>query len=448
MKLAALLCAALVSACAALEASPTPTAPRQPPPLATLPPPALGTPPRASGPTPGLPSLAPVPSPADTPPDSALARHLQQLVDDWREVESVPGAVLGLRLGDGETLVVASGRTDDGGGQPIEAQHRFRIGSITKTFIAVLMLQLAEEDLLDLDDRLAEHLPWAPHADELTLRQLLEQTSGLPDFGGLAAYRQSLLANPARVWEARETVELVAGLELDFEPGSRWAYSNTNYTLAGLVAEEVTGRDLAGLLRDGISQPAGLASTYLEGLEPAPPIETAGHYDLDGDGRAENVRMIPYTGLVTSGAAAGGLSSTARDTLEFAGALFGSELLGEAGLALLTTGSPVNPAYGLGLALFERDGRLLWGHAGALPGYSALLIHAPAEQVSVVALANQSGVELQALLEDALLLVEERGADCGRWSSRAAAAPAGALPARESTSAFCGTPSSPADSAL
>lgn len=382
--------------------------------MAPLPPPALGTPPPV-GPSPvanpGLPTqtsrpLAPA-SPAGPalPGEEQLAADLQALLDDWLADSGAPGAVLGLRLADGRTVVAAAGQTDDAGGLPIEAEHRFRIGSITKTFVAVLLVQLAEEGSLRLDDPLATYLDWAPHGERVTLRQLLAHTSGMPDFALEADYRQQLLADPGRSWTPRETVELVSQRDLLFEPGSRWSYSNTNYVLAGLVAEAVTGAELATLLRERVAMPPGLTATYLEGLEEAPPIETAGHFDLDGDGRAENVRFIPYTALVTSGAAAGGLSSTARDVLALAGSLADGQLLSRTGLEQLTAASEASPAYGLGLTLFERGGRRFWGHAGALPGYSALVAHAHAERVSAVALANQSGVDVQGLLEDAFALL-------------------------------------------
>ncbi|HUG49030.1 MAG TPA: serine hydrolase domain-containing protein [Candidatus Limnocylindria bacterium] len=407
---ATLLCALLAVACSGPQPSPA----AEPPPLTTLPPPALASPPPAL-PTPFL-TAAPTATrvPATTPPSAgppsdaaSLALALEGLLDDWLVASRAPGAVLGLRLADGQTVVVAGGQTDDAGGFPVEADHRFRIGSITKTFVAALLVRLAGEGLLGLDDVLALHVPWAPHAERVTVRQLLSHTSGMPDFAAEPAYRQGLLLDPGRVWTARETVEFVAERELDFDPGTEWAYSNTNYTLAGLVAEAVVGEPLADLLRDRIAAPAGLADTYLEGLEDSPPIETAGHYDIDGDGDLENVRIIPYTGLVTSGAAAGGLSSTAADVLAFAVGLAGGQLLDATQLEELTAPAPGSPAYGLGVGLFRREGRDLWGHAGGLPGYTALLVHVPADGASAVVLVNASGVDVQSLIGDALRLALE-----------------------------------------
>jgi D-alanyl-D-alanine carboxypeptidase len=401
--LALVVCALLAGACGppASEADPTP--PTAPPPLATLPPPAVDTPGVAT-PTPAITSTPP-PPPVVPPADPTLVEPLQEVLDTWRQASGAPGAAVGLRLADGRTAVAASGTTEADGPELVEIVHRFRIGSITKTFVAVLLVQLEDEGLVDLDDPLAGYVPWAPHAEAVSLRQLLRHTSGLPDFGGLPVYRQQLLFNPAREWRARETVQLIDGLPLDFAPDSSWRYSNTNYVLAGLVAEEVAGRPLATLLRERIHQPLGLSATYLEGLEEAPPIETVGHYDIDGDGRPNSVRFVPYTALVTSGAAAGGLSSTAHDVLEFAAGLFDGRLLAGEGLEEMIAPADVSPAYGLGLSLFRREGRLFIGHAGALPGYSALLAHQPDEGVTVVALANQTGVDVQALAEQAYALV-------------------------------------------
>jgi D-alanyl-D-alanine carboxypeptidase len=366
---------------------------------------------------------------------------MRVLLDDWLVEAGAPGAVLGIRLLDGGTAVVPAGRTDDAGGFELEPGHRFRIGSITKTFVATLLVQLSEDGLLDLDDLLADHLPAVPHGQLVTVRQLLQHTSGIPDFGALEEYRQGLLRNPGRTWQPQETLELVADLPLDFEPGSRWAYSNTNYVLAGLVAEAVSERPLAALLREHILGPLGLESTFLENLEPAPPLETSGHYDIDGDGRAENVRIIPYTALVTSGAAAGGLSASALDVLDFGSGLFDGELLSEEGLATLIATSAVSAGYGLGMARYERRGIEVWGHAGGLPGFTAFFAHAPGDGVTVVALVNQTGVDVTTLVERSFALARGMRTE-GWWSSSRGGSRWGA-PAPVRPREHCDRPSQP-----
>jgi D-alanyl-D-alanine carboxypeptidase len=374
-------------------------APTVPPP-ATLPPPAEGSVPPAGTP-PALPTEATEPVPAD----AGLAPALQVLLDDWLAEDGAPGAVLGVRLADGRTAVVAGGETDAGTGRPVDPGYRFRIGSITKTFVAALIVQLAEEGRLDLTDALARHLPDAPHAEELTIRQLLDHTSGIADFAAAPAYRMGLLRAPGREWTPQDVLDLVASADLDFAPGEGWAYSNTNYLLLGLVAEAVTGETLAELLRGRIYEPLGLTSAHLEGMEESPELAVSGHFDLDGDGVPDNVRAIPYTALVTSGAAAGGISASALDVLDFAGGLFSARLVSRDGLADMMRLSPSSNRYGAGLALFEPAGVEAWGHSGALPGFSTQLVHSVPKGVTIVGMANETGVDVGSLVARAMALV-------------------------------------------
>ncbi|MDP8904332.1 MAG: serine hydrolase [Chloroflexota bacterium] len=397
--------ALIVAACAVLDDTPSPQPTAEPadtpPAVATLPPPATASPPGTSSPvTPTEPATPspPQPTPRRAPSDAQLAPVLQALLDEWRVQSATPGAVVGVRLADGRAAVVASGVTDEDEGTPVAAEDSFRIGSITKTFVAVVVLQLAAAGEVDLDERLVAYLPDAPHAMQVTVRDLLAHTSGIADFAAERVYRQAVLLAPAHRWEPEEVVELVADRPLAFAPGERWAYSNTNYLLLGLLGEEVTGRPLATLIREGISLPLGLADTYLEEMEDAPPVETTGHHDLNGDGVTDSLAGIPYTALVTSGAAAGGLSSTALDVLDFAGGLFGDELLGTDWLEEMLTPPAVYPSYGLGIASFSTPEGDAWGHAGELPGYSTLFAHSSEARVTVVALANRSGAGVDELV--------------------------------------------------
>jgi D-alanyl-D-alanine carboxypeptidase len=384
------LAAILAAAACAPAQDPAPPTPVLPPPV-SLPP--GETPPSATPPP-------DVEQPPAAPADPELVAVLQPLLDDWLEEQDVPGAVIGVRRADGRTAIVAAGSTDDSDGGPIDAGHRFRIGSITKTFVAVLVLQLVDEGLVELDQPVGSYLPDTAFADEVTVRQLLSHTSGVPDFGRHSDYARLMLIQPSRSWSAREVLALVEDQPLDFEPGSRTAYSNTNYTLAGLLAEELTGQPLAELLRQRLIEPAGLSATYLEGMEAAPPMAVSGHFDINMDGQPDNVRGISYTSLVTSGAAAGGLSANALDMLDFAQALFKGDLLSESALAEAVDAEPGE--YGLGIIPATREGMLAYGHDGALPGFAAAFAYLPEVEISVVALSNQSGANVHGLIVDAL----------------------------------------------
>ena len=384
--------------------SPASSLPPSGPPLVTLPPPAEGTP--GSGATlPPLPDEPVVP----VPPATALTSQLQRLLEEWLSEDGAPGAVLGVRLPDGTTAIVAAGETDAGRGRAVDAGYRFRIGSITKTFVAVLIMQLVEGGRVALDDPISSHLPEARVTNGATIRQLLDHTSGIPDFAVAPEYRLALLRAPGRAWQPQEVLRLVEDRAPDFAPGAGWRYSNTNYVLLGMLAEQITGVDLAQLLRQDIYQPLGLESTHLDGLEPGPGPAVSGHFDLDSDGNPDNVRAIPYTALVTSGAAAGGISASALDVLDFGTALFGSGLVTSDSLAAMTTIAPPAIAYGAGMARFDQIGPEVWGHSGALPGFSTQLVHAVGEDVTIVAMANETGADVGSLVGRALALAREPG---------------------------------------
>lgn len=397
----------VLAACTANEATPTPPPTAIPTVAPTLPPPATATPDTTAAAT----STPAFPSPRPAPTDPALTPLLQAVLDEWRDQSGTPGAVVGVRLADGRTAIVASGFADQNGSEPVEPTDRFRIGSITKTFVAALILGLAADGLIELDALVVEYLPDAPHADEVTVLQLLAHTSGIADFGAEPDYQGAIFASPGRVWGPAEVLGLIDYRPLAFDPGTAWAYSNTNYSILGLIAEAVTGEPLADLLRTRVADRLGLTDTYLEALEAAPPVPVSGHHDFDGDGRPDSVAGIPYTALVSSGAAAGGLSATALDVLDFASGLFGGRLLDEPSLERMLEPVPVAPTYGLGIARFDAGGTQAWGHPGALPGFSTLFAHSPDEGVTVVGLANRSGADVGELAERTVAELLSAGLD-------------------------------------
>jgi D-alanyl-D-alanine carboxypeptidase len=267
--------------------------------------------------------------------------------------------------------------------------------------VATLVLRLVGQGVLELDAPLSTYLPDAPFG-QVTLRQLLSHSAGVPDFGREPSYAQLLFIQPGRVWTADEVVGLVADEDLDFEPGRRTSYSNTGYVLAGMAAEAAAGEPLAELLRQQVILPAGLDATYLEEMEDSPAMAVNGHFDIDGDGSPDNVAGVPYTALVTSGAAAGGISASAMDVLDFGTALFEGGLLSEGALAEMTSFQAGAAGQGLGLIRTTREGREIWGHDGALPGFSAAFGYLPQERVIVVAMSNQTGANVHTLIQRVL----------------------------------------------
>ena len=339
--------------------------------------------------------------------------ELPQLADRWRERAGVPAVTLAVDSPGRPLVLAASGTGRREGGPPVTAAARFRIASITKPFVATVVLQLAEEGRLRLDDRLARYLPAFPGGDRISLRQLLNHTSGVPDFERADHFGETLLADRQRRWRTDEILALVSGARPDFAPGTRFQYSNTGYVLLGEVIHAVTGATWAAEVRRRIIDQLRLEHTYVAGAEPALGEVLPGYYDVDDDGDEENVETgRPWPAQETAEGAAGAIVSTAGDLAVFGGALFRGRLLAPASLRRMVAEGPhhaPNSNYGLGVEISRPDYRTtVWGHGGALPGFRSTLWYVPERDTVIVVLANDWRANPQDLAELVLRAVTRR----------------------------------------
>jgi D-alanyl-D-alanine carboxypeptidase len=318
--------------------------------------------------------------PATPPASSATLRAarppadpaaLQQQLDGVVEA-GAPGVVGLVRSGE-RTWQGAGGLGDLGAKRPARAGDRFRIGSVTKSFVATVVLQLVGEGRLGLDDNLERWLPGlVPGGERVTVRQLLNHTSGLFNY-------TDDLPEPPRRFRPRELVAIATGHKPLFAPGAQFSYSNTNYILAGLLVERVTGQPLAAQLQQRILQPLGLGDTEL----PTTQRNLAGQHlrgyappDEDWQVSDGPARLVDVTEMDTSWAwAAGAMVSTTTDLARFYQALLGGQLLTPELLKQMRTTVDASQAghgtrYGLGLEVLRLGcGVELWGHGGSLEGY-------------------------------------------------------------------------------
>ncbi|RLU79712.1 serine hydrolase [Streptomyces griseocarneus] len=295
-------------------------------------------------------------------------------------------------------------RVDDGRGRPVEVteqapwarpDHRlragdeFRMGSNTKTMVAVLVLQLVGQGELALTDPVEKWLPGqVPNGHAITLRMLLNHTSGLFDYTEDPAVLPSALGKDRRPWTSAQLLALGVKHDPLFAPGTAWSYSNTDYVAIGAVLERVTGRTLAALVRDRIARPLHLEHTYYatdsawqgphaRGYEPdaahMPPGVPAGFRDYAGVHRHGHVDVSGNN--PSWGGAAGAVVSTAHEWGRFYNALMSGNLLPAAQLAQMRTTVPVSPdqpdgpGYGLGIETAATPCGTVWSHDGGIPGY-------------------------------------------------------------------------------
>ncbi|MFH8370601.1 serine hydrolase domain-containing protein [Streptomyces sp. NPDC018031] len=270
-----------------------------------------------------------------------------------------------------------AGTAGPGTGRPMPHDGRFRIGSATKTFTATVVLQLVDEGRLSLEDTVERWLPGVVRdngndGSRITVRQLLQHTSGIPDMlpeipalNSADGYRSERF----RTYTPEELVRLAQQRSPDFSPGADWSYSNTNYVLAAMIIHEVTGRSWADEVDKRIIRPLGLEGTSAPRAFPFIPGPHARGYTAFGTGTSVDVTALNPSMAVGSGS----IISTTHDLNRFYSALLGGDLLDPARLGEMTTTTPA-PAlgvrYGLGLGEIPLScGGSYFGHFGELLGY-------------------------------------------------------------------------------
>lgn len=330
-------------------------------------------------------------APADATAEPDL--RLQRLLDHWRHRAEVPAVTLAVHGPGRARRVAASGTGRRDGGHPVTADAQFRVASITKMFLATVVMQLVEEGRLGLDTPVADHLPGYALARGVTIRQLLNHTSGAPDFARTNHFNEGLLSDRDRRWDDDQLLALVGGMRRDFAPGTDYSYSNTGYVLLGRVVDTVTGSTWADQIRRRILDPLRLRHTYVAGFEPPRGHVIAGYVDIDQDGDDENTETgHPWPSLETSEGAAGAIVSTAGDLATFGDALFHAKLVRPATLRQMLAEGPHHPRkanYGLGIEVYRPDYQLtLYGHGGATLGFRSALWYLPGRDMVVAALAN------------------------------------------------------------
>ena len=273
---------------------------------------------------------------------------------------------------------------------PLQARDRFRVGSITKTFVAAVVLQLIGERRLALGDTVERWLPGlVPNGGRITVWQLLGHTSGLADFADDADFVRRTVAEPERKWTPREVVRVAFAEGPVARPGERFAYASTNYVLLGMIVEKATGTSLQRQLRRRIFAPLGLRDTSFAPLGPhLRDGYVHGYAPSEHDGIVGSLATARDRSTVgTSWAwASGSVISTASDLSRFLGAVLTGPFLTPR-LRELMRPAP-GARYGLGLAAFRTPCGTAIGHTGALLGTVSAAWSGPDGRRRVVAMTN------------------------------------------------------------
>ncbi len=347
--------------------------------------------------------VIPQPEPAE---NISYANHprnpeYQSALEKYRKDTNSPGAILLLHRR-GEPLWVGSAGHSNLEHQTLMRTNTpFRVGSITKMFVATAVMHLVEQGKLTLEDRLADRLPKMkgkiPETDKITIRHLLGHLSGIVDPPNESnRYQLEIVNNPERIDKMtldQLMEEYVYGEELHFEPGTAYSYSNTNYWLLGQIIEDITGKTLQQVLDELIFTRLALQNTYLDQRDDR--NVARGYSDLYGDGKLLDVSR--WDRADTDGKPDGGIISTAFDLMVFVRALMEGQIITPASVEKmkeiqLAGCDNIFCEYGLGLELWRTGAGIGYGHNGGSVGIEANLIYYTATgNVSVIYKNNGNG---------------------------------------------------------
>lgn len=321
--------------------------------------------------------------------EPGLAARFQTALENARAEQDLPGLAMAVAYRDQRQLwVSATGSSRLATEAAWRPSDESRIGSVTKTFTAAIVMALADEGLLSLDDTIETHVPgWY---EGPTLRQLLAHTSGIASYNYIGGFDMS------RAWTPDELVQWAFDREpaLRFAPGTAWEYSNTNYVLLGMVIERVTGMSYADVLRLRVFEPLSLdmrlalsgddSPALVRCYEGSPPVDSSTTHDP------------------SYGWAAGAIVGTPSDLARWIVALYGGEIVSRPSLVAMTTPSGVTSAdvedYGLGTIIENGDGggQTLVGHTGGIGGYMTHAFYLNDANVAVVVMGNWREIDLRA----------------------------------------------------
>jgi D-alanyl-D-alanine carboxypeptidase len=352
---------------------------------------------------------------ANAPGNAELHQPLAELLQRSLSTTSTPGVTVALWL-DGQVFFSsAAGFRDLEQTTVMDLPARFYIYSVTKSLIATVILRLVEQGRLALDTPVQTYLPQVPIDLPVNIRQILNHSAGLPDYGALPAYFQALKANPAQSWIADEFLNATLSKGLAFVPGQGWGYSNIGFLLLRKVIEIILQCSLRAALRDQIFARLGLRNTFVaQTLEDARQLTPGYSAFFAPDGMYQDIRDLYHPGWVSHGV----VISTSADLARIIEAIFTGQLLSPASRATMLEVVDVpgrhayfqQPAYGLGL-MVDRGSRhgLIAGHAGGGPGYSVGALHLPdvyGHRLTSIALANcdQDDLGMQLAFEMAMLV--------------------------------------------
>ena len=333
---------------------------------------------------------------------NVLKKELQAKLEEWHKAGKFPGATLGVVLANGESFGLSVGYSDRDAKTPMKPTDRMLAGSTGKTFAAATALQLVKEGKIGLDDKIEKYLgkePWfsrVANAKDITVRMLMNHTSGLVRYEFKKEFTDFLTANPYKVWTPEDRLAYLFDAPAPFEAGKGWDYSDTNYIVLGMIIERVTGKKFYDEARNRFIRTFKLKGTIAQEGPVMPGVVQgyAGPSNPFGgkDAMIENGRFVVNPQLEWTG---GGWASTSEDLarwakLYFEGKAFDNALMPQVldGVAAPMLGRETK--YGLCVIIRKTAAGTTYGHSGFFPGYLTDMMYFPEQKIAIAVQVNTS----------------------------------------------------------
>jgi D-alanyl-D-alanine carboxypeptidase len=335
------------------------------------------------------------------PGASTLQARLQEKFIELHKAASFPGGTAGFVLADGSSLGIAVGVSDRATNTPMKAADRLLLGSVGKTYVSAVALQMIHEKKFGLDDTLDKFFgrePWFPriaNAPQIRVRHLMNHTSGLVRYEFNPKFTQDLSANPDKVWSGVDRLAYLFDAKPPFAPGAGWEYSDTNYIVLGMIIEETARSDYYAELRRRILVPFALKDTVPADSRSVPGLVQGyagpnnpfgGKDEMISDGKFAVNPQFEWTG--------GGLAVTAQDLARWGKALYEGKAFDASLMPAFLDGvtAKLGPEtkYGLGVIIRPTPLGVTYGHSGFMPGYQTELMYFPELKASVAVQVNSS----------------------------------------------------------
>jgi D-alanyl-D-alanine carboxypeptidase len=325
--------------------------------------------------------------------------RFNNLADSLRTAGNFTGLSIAVHYNNKDAYAVVSGYSDKEKEEKLLPSHRLLQGSVGKTYVAAIALQLIKSGKLSLDDKVSKYLghhDWynrIPNAADITIRMIMNHSSGVMRYEFKEQFTKDLTANPAKEWKPQDLLQYILDEKASFPAGQGWEYSDTNYILLGMIIEEITGKAYYKLLKENILEPLGLKNTFPSDKRKLEKLAQGYAGEKNEFGGKE--KMIGEDGLFIINPqfewTGGGIYSTTADLAKWGKLLY--EKIADTSL-MLSAAVPAklgrDVKYGLGVIVRQTPLGVAYGHSGFFPGYLTEMLYFPKYKMCIAVQANSS----------------------------------------------------------